>query len=111
MATIVNAILGFFRRLFGLGGGAQPPPDSTSISYFFYKLATTNAVYTTFTANPIGAVQNDPNLSGPNKTILVNALNTGGWTGYQAVYNQMTTETGSANAVVWICIWIVVPRQ
>ena len=123
MTAFFEAIANFFRGLFGGGGsdgqasgggvtGSQTAPaDQSSIAYFFYKVATSQSVYTTFSGSPIPTVQNDPDLSSANKQILVTALTQGGYTGYQSVYNAMVSEANAGNAVVWICIWIVGARK
>ena len=118
---IVNAIVSFFRALFaggggsakggGLGGGQQAPTDETSMAYFFWKVANNTNTYTSFAGAPQATVQNDPDLSPTNKQTLIQALNTGGWTGFQSVYNELVSESNAQNAVVWICIWIVAPRK
>jgi hypothetical protein len=123
MTAFFEAILNFFRGLFGGGGsdgqasgggvtgGQTAPTDQASIAYFFYKVATSQSVYTAFSGSPIPTVQNDPDLSLGNKQTLVAALNLGGYPGYQNVYNALVSEANAGNAVVWICIWIVGARR
>jgi hypothetical protein len=116
-----DSIVNFFRRCFGGGsgesggggvsGGQTAPADQSSIAYFFYKVATSQSVYTNFSGSPIPTVQNDQDLSPGNKQTLISALTQGGYPGYQGVYNALVSEANSASAIVWICIWIVGPRK